>query len=226
MKKSISNIQRNSSPSLSMKGPTTPYRSTQMKATSFTAKQQGSTSASPWWTSSRNASGYLKECLRRHWKKRVKTRVSLASLGPPPSPSCPSIRPTATPSTCPKHNTGVQSSTICNCHLFLLHLFWFDSLHLDSPCPHAEPWDCLSSRRQIDSFAHPHSSSSAPSSDPKGPLESQQRLMTWHDVLEYTDWFNRKLSPVQQDGPAPQQQWRESISSHTDYQAVRRRNTL
>lgn len=93
MKKSISNIQRNSSPSLSMKGPTTPYRSTQMKATSFTAKQQGSTSASPWWTSSRNASGYLKECLRRHWKKRVKTRVSLASLGPPPKSFLP-IHPT------------------------------------------------------------------------------------------------------------------------------------
>lgn len=139
MKKSISNIQRNSSPSLSMKGPTTPYRSTQMKATSFTAKQQGSTSASPWWTSSRNASGYLKECLRRHWKKRVKTRVSLASLGPPqvlpahPSDQ-PPLRPHA-PSTTLVSSRPRYATVICSCSICFgsTHCIWTPRVRMLNP---------------------------------------------------------------------------------------------
>lgn len=99
-------------------------RSTQTKATSFTVKQHGSTSASPWWTSSRNASGYQNECLRKPWRRRAKTRVSSASWGSrAPTPSCPFVRlPNLHPVPVPKHNTGIQSSTICNSHLFLLNL--------------------------------------------------------------------------------------------------------
>lgn len=58
-----------------------PVRSTQTRATSSTATQQGSTWVSPWWISSRSASGYQKACLRRIWKRRLKTRVRFSSTG-------------------------------------------------------------------------------------------------------------------------------------------------
>lgn len=54
-------------------------RSTQMKATSSTAKPRGSTSASPWWTSLRSASGYQRWRSKACWRRRGKRRVSLAS---------------------------------------------------------------------------------------------------------------------------------------------------
>lgn len=111
-------------------------RSTQMKATSFTAKQHGSTSASPWWTSSRNASGYQKECLKRRWRKRVKTRVSLPAPAPP---SLTTTVPLLHPVTVLKHNSGVQLSTIRPSSVLCSLFFWIDSLHLGSDRPHAEP---------------------------------------------------------------------------------------
>lgn len=53
-------------------------RSTQMKATSSTAKPRGSTSASPWWTSLRSASGYQRWRSKACWRRRGKKRVSWA----------------------------------------------------------------------------------------------------------------------------------------------------
>lgn len=51
-----------------------------MKATSSTAKPRGSTSASPWWTSLRSASGYQRWRSKACWRRRRgKKRVSLAS---------------------------------------------------------------------------------------------------------------------------------------------------
>lgn len=61
-------------------------RSTQTKATSFTLKRHGSTSASPWWTSLRNASGYQKSCSRECWRGKAETMISLAVPAPPKNP--------------------------------------------------------------------------------------------------------------------------------------------
>lgn len=69
-------------------------RSTQMKATSSRVRPPGSTSPSLWSTSSRSASGYRRECLRRFWRRRVKMRVS--STHPPRPDAPPSVQSSTT----------------------------------------------------------------------------------------------------------------------------------
>lgn len=48
----------------------------QMKVTSSTARQRGSTSVNPWSTFSKSASGNQTTFLKKIWKRRVKTRVN------------------------------------------------------------------------------------------------------------------------------------------------------
>lgn len=78
-------------------------------------------------------------------------------------------------SPCPSTTLAYKLSTICSSHLFSLNSI----LHLDSPCPHAEPETAFPAD---DRSTHPWRQTQ------KGPPESQQRLTTWR--LEY--WFNRK----------------------------------
>lgn len=126
----------------------------------------------------------------------------------PPEAHVPEILPihmfrlplTFIPSPCAQHNTGIQLSAICNPHLFSLKLIRFA---FGLPVSACWTWDCLSSRRR----STPTSllPSSAPSSKPKNAVQRANKdWRALRDALEYTSWFNRKQSPLQQDGSAPQ----------------------
>ncbi len=99
-----------------------------------------------------------------------------------------------------KHNTGIQLSAICSSHLFLLKLIRFA---FGLPVSACWTWDCLSSRQRSTVLLQPSSHHLPRVQTQKGCPESQQRLTSRREFLEYTDWFNRKQSPLQQDGSAP-----------------------
>lgn len=100
-----------------------------MKATSSAAKPRGSTSAAPWSTSSRSASGYRRWRLKACWRKRGKTRVSPASprtRAPNSSPVLPLTPPWSFSSS---DADGPRLSPLLSP----------SRLHLPSCRPHADP---------------------------------------------------------------------------------------
>lgn len=104
-------------------------RSTRMKATSSAAKPHGSTSAAPWSTSSRSASGYRRWRSKACWRKRGKTRVS---------PTSPRTRaPNSSPVLPLKPPWSFSSSEADGPRLS--PLFSPSRLHLPSHRPHADP---------------------------------------------------------------------------------------
>lgn len=163
-------------------------RSTRTKATSSTAKPRGSTSASPWWTSSRSASGYRRSCLRRRWRRRAKTRVSLASLCPRILPllirfACPNLHPVPVPEAQHLAYSRPRYATLSPALCSIWFCIWTPQ------CPHAEPETAFfpadwrsNSTSILPRILWSHLQSSDPKSPPLPP-ESRHRLTTRRDVF-------------------------------------------
>lgn len=164
-------------------------RSTRMKDTSSTAKPRGSTSASPWWTSSRSASGYRRSCLRRRWRRRAKTRVSLASLCPRIVPllirfACPNLHPVPVPDAQHFAYSRPRYATFSPALCSIWFCIW------TPPVSACQTWDCLfpADWRSNSTSILPHILWSPPPqrSDPKSPPlppESRHRLTTRSNVF-------------------------------------------
>lgn len=84
-------------------------------------------------------------------------------------------------------------------HLFLLPLIWFNSLHLDFLCPHAELETAFPADDRLLHLFFLTFKPKRPNND-----------LTCFGIY----WFNRKHSSSQRGVPAPQKQWTESFSSH------------
>lgn len=175
-------------------------RSTQTRATSSTVKQRGSISVSPWWTFLRSASGYQKECLRRLWKKRLKMRVRTGLIG---LLLCPRSFQPIWSSTSLHSVPGVQYAT-------LICLWSIVFLPVSTHCT----WDCL--------FPADNTFDPPPILTPFPPAPSWNQKGSWEPVK--TDdliwslgkYWREAVFSTTGEGPAPQKQWRERISSHTD----------
>lgn len=172
-------------------------RSTRTKATSSTAKPRGSTSASPWWTSSRSASGYRRSCLRRRWRRRAKTRVSLASLCPRILPllirfACPNLHPVPVPEAQHLAYSRPRYATLSPALCSIWFCIW------TPPCPHAEPETAFFPadwRSNSTSILPPHplipppefrSQKSAPPSGEPTQTDDQTRRFFWNIPKDLT----------------------------------------